>query len=194
MNEEYIKLQVEGSDWSYGSAWGDQMEEAITNWFAKDIPKDARILDIGCGEGRGLDALKKQGFDSVFGVDIALEKIKKARENGHHIFNVDFHLLDTQESVKKFFDYTFCSHTLEHSYDIIRALKSIEYVTKKALYFIVPVGETKEEVEKYNPSHTFPFKDLQQIEHLLINHSYNDYILFEQKRMCKEVWGIINYE
>ncbi len=51
MNEEYKKLQIEGSDWSYGSRWGDQMEEAIIKFGQSIADKNSRLLDIGCGEG-----------------------------------------------------------------------------------------------------------------------------------------------
>jgi ubiquinone/menaquinone biosynthesis C-methylase UbiE len=191
MHEDYIKLQVEGSDWSYGSRWGDQMEQAITEWFAKDLPKDAAILDIGCGEGRGLDALKKLEFTNLYGIDLSEEKLAAARLRGWQtVFNQDFHnLKDFQFE----FDYAFCSHTLEHAYDIKVALNSIELVVKKSLYFIVPVGETREEVIKYNPSHTSPFKDMDEIDKLLTDMGYKNFHLFEQARMCKEVWGVINY-
>lgn len=193
MNEEYKKLQIEGSDWSYGSRWGDQMEEAIIKFGQSIADKNSRLLDIGCGEGRGLDALVKLDFKQVFGVDISPDKIAKARSKGYLIYEYDFHKLTELPLLAKSFDYTFCSHTLEHAYDIELALKSIEFVTKKQLHFIVPVGETKEEVNKYNPSHTHPFASIFEIDELLKKLKYN-FSITEQTRLCKEVHGIIYYE
>lgn len=193
MDETYKDLQIKGSDWSYGSRWGDQMEEAIIKFGQSIADKNSRILDIGCGEGRGLDALVKMGFKHVVGVDIAPEKIAKARSKGHLIYEYDFHKLPELNLLAKSFDYTFCSHTLEHAYDIEMAIRSIEFVTKKQLHFIVPVGETKEEVDKYNPSHTNPFSSIFEIDELLKKLKYH-FSINEQTRLCKEVHGIIYYE
>lgn len=192
MNDDYKKLQIEGSDWSYGSAWGDQMADAISSWFIPQIEKESSVLDVGCGEGRGLDILRASGFKKIAGVDIALDKLNKATHSLHYVIDCDFHCLDSVFA-KKQFDYTFTSHTLEHAYDINKAFKSIEYVTAKKTFFIVPIGETPKLVKKINPSHTCPFEDKKQIEDILNSLGYS-YELTEKKRMCREVWGIIKYE
>lgn len=191
-NDDYVKLQTEGSGWSYGSAWGDQMEEAVVEWFAKSVPIESSVVDIGCGEGRGMDALKNCGFKSISGIDLSQEKLDKAKSRGWEtVYNEDFHKLIRHQYE---YDYAFCSHTLEHAYDLELALSSIELVVKKALFFIVPVGETKEGVATYNPSHTSPIKDIDEIRTLLTNMGYAKFHLEEKTRMCKEVWGIIYYD
>lgn len=76
------------------------------------LPKDPSILDIGCGNGFFLDALKKRGFKKLYGV----EPSKKM---------VDSIPLDLRKNVKqslfrknlfpeKTFDLICCFHTLDH--------------------------------------------------------------------------------
>jgi len=187
LDKEYIDIQVSGSAWSYGSPWGDSIEAAIRETF-KDIDREAHVLDVGCGEGRGLDALKDMGFINIIGVDLSDEKLAKAKERGHIVLNSDFHTLCEFEEGS--IDYIFCSHTLEHALDLEVALKTLINVVRKVLFFIVPIGETKEEVEKYNPSHTSPIKDKEQLIKILDNIGYK-YCLIEKYRHCSEIWGKI---
>ena len=190
-NEEYqnyLKLQIEGSDWSYNSPWGDQMEDAMINWFAKDVAdKNSSIIDIGCGEGRGLDALMRAGYKKIAGVDIAVDKIKKAKEKGHKIYEEDFHDLKLENQK---FDYVFCSHTLEHSYDLKKAFESILNICNKKIYFILPIFETEDFVKKHNPSHTSFINDPEYVISILnkINKKYTTEI---KNRMSFELWGTI---
>lgn len=187
MDPSYKELQINGSDWSYGSRWGDQMENSINEIF-ENIPKYKNVLDVGCGEGRGLMALYNLGFDqrNIIGVDIAPEKITMARDRGFLVLDEDFHQL--KPIPDNHFDYVYSSHTLEHSYDLEMAFKSLMRVCRGTLFFIVPVGETKEEVDKYNPSHTSPIKDEEQLAEILDKIGYK-YKLQKVKRMCSEIWG-----
>lgn len=200
--EDYIKLQLSGSDWSYGSRWGDQMESAIRDIFSRKNPNDREnlsVIDIGCGEGRGLHALHSIGYRKLYGIDISDEKIQKAKQTSDKCITYivgDFH--DTYSLCSKFnerFEYGFCSHTLEHSKDFTKAIISITSVINRILYFIVPVGETEDEVAKYNPSHTCPFLDINDVEKRLIHAGIKDYSLMSKGptdgRLGNEVWGII---
>ena len=187
--EEYKQIQISGSDWSYNSKWGNQMEEAII-WFSSQIQdKTAKILDIGCGEGRGLDALKRHGFENVCGIDISDEKLNRARKNGHNVYNSDFHIL--KEVKNKEYDYIFCSHTLEHAYDLRLAVKTFLRVCKNQLLIIVPIKESKDIVEKINPSHTSPINDGTEITDILNELNLN-YDTSYKKRLCEEMWITIN--
>lgn len=190
MNEDYRKLQIEGSDWSYGSRWGDQMENSINEIF-EHANKNENVLDVGCGEGRGLVALNNLGFSkrNLIGIDIAPEKIKAARDRGFLVLDEDFHVL--KQIPDNYFEYVYSSHTLEHAYNLELAFKSLLRVCKNTFYFIVPCNEVKEQVDIYNPSHVSPIKDKEQISEILSKLGCN-FKLVEKKRMCDEIWGVIH--
>lgn len=187
-NKEYVELQQKGSDWSYGSKWGDQMENAILEWFAKEIPLDAKILDAGCGEGRGVKSLLNAGFKNVSGVDITPEKVEAGKSNGLNLFLGDLHTLENISD--KEYDYVFCSHTLEHMMDLPKAISNLVRITKHKIFYIVPIHETKEFVALHNPSHTSVIGDASEfysvLDKLNLNHKH-----WEMKRMSDELWGII---
>lgn len=54
-------------------------ESALAKYFATAFKKFGRILDIGCGSGRDLSELSRQGFD-VYGLDGTLELVELTQE------------------------------------------------------------------------------------------------------------------
>lgn len=46
--------------------------------FFKNIPKDAKILDVGCGLGQFLFYLYKEGFKNISGIDISKPQVELA--------------------------------------------------------------------------------------------------------------------
>lgn len=186
MNKEYVDLQVSGSDWSYGSKWGDQMEDSIINWFSLDLKLDSRILDAGCGEGRGLIALRDRGFINLTGVDLSEEKLSRAREKNLNVLFTDIHNLPFKDNS---FNYCFSSHTLEHMINIKKAISSLLRVSNK-LYYIVPIFETIEFVKLNNPSHINPINNpkefIKHLDELGVKHQEKIH-----HRLCPELWGIV---
>jgi SAM-dependent methyltransferase len=45
------------------------------------VPRSARILDLGCGYGRGLGQLLGHGYSRVEGADTSLRMVERARQN-----------------------------------------------------------------------------------------------------------------
>lgn len=74
--------------------------------FARN--KEIRILDVGCGHGRNIAALKEFGFKNILGVDKNIETIKKNKTTGHNCI----HFNDLRKEEK--FDLIIFSHIIEH--------------------------------------------------------------------------------
>lgn len=47
--------------------------------FCEYVKKDATVLDVGCGYGRTLDELYRQGFQHLIGIDFAEGMIKRGK-------------------------------------------------------------------------------------------------------------------
>lgn len=56
-------------------------QQVAMKWLKDTIPQGAYIFDLGCGTGRFLMALQKEGFRPL-GMDVAKEPIKILKENG----------------------------------------------------------------------------------------------------------------
>lgn len=74
--------------------------------------KDKRILDVGCGYGHLLFAIKEKYGSKVSGV----EPSKKIAEIGHEYFGIEIeaNILENYKPEEKF-DLIICNHTIEHA-------------------------------------------------------------------------------
>lgn len=101
----------------------EQMVRAYT-WLERYIPKkEAKILDVGCGFGFAIYALKKLGYKNVRGIDIAPEMVKVGKKLGLEIELVE----DSIAYLSNF----------PENFDVILAFDVLEHVPKdKQLDFV----------------------------------------------------------
>lgn len=78
----------------------------VVNWL-KGVPTDARVLDVGCGNGRVLAKMSRLGFTSLTGIDPFLPEAEIVI-GGAVLRRVD--LLSVHDE----FDFIMFQHTLEH--------------------------------------------------------------------------------
>jgi len=88
--------------------------QLITEALKKNVPANATVLDVGCGNGiisRGIGA---QGF-SVYGIDVSDKAIEKARSLTTNP-KVTFDVISAEQLVAagKKYDAVVCSEVLEH--------------------------------------------------------------------------------
>ena len=92
----------------------------------RHIPKNVRILDIGCGYCETLGYHKARGCD-VHGVE-ADENTRKIAER--YGFNVEIGLFDPKKYEPESFDYITLDHVLEHVIDPLAFLNDVNKVLK----------------------------------------------------------------
>ncbi len=84
----------------------------VLSW-CKDLPQDARILDVGCGDGFHLNLLKQYGNKSwvLEGIDLDTRAVEMAEKTGLKI-----HLGTVEELnlIENTFDLAFMIQTVEH--------------------------------------------------------------------------------
>ncbi len=122
--DEYLRLQREEylSHESEVERWAEGLRRFVGTAFAS-VPRTARVLDCACGDGVGLEALQKMGFQNPVGVELAREKAERARQLGFRIEEADMH--DLAIFADGSFDAVLSSHTLEHAYDPGRVLAEL---------------------------------------------------------------------
>jgi 2-polyprenyl-3-methyl-5-hydroxy-6-metoxy-1,4-benzoquinol methylase len=76
--------------------------------------RQARILDIGCGTGRLLSALKLGGFQDLHGVDISDQAVEICRNKGLPVQHIGSIQEIRPTAVGDRFDLVILSHVLEH--------------------------------------------------------------------------------
>jgi 2-polyprenyl-3-methyl-5-hydroxy-6-metoxy-1,4-benzoquinol methylase len=86
---------------------------------------EGKILDIGCGNGRYLSSLKKQGWQT-YGIEQNPGASKYARDELH--LNVNTGDLLNCKYQNKYFDVITMWHSLEHLYEPLPTLKEIKKI------------------------------------------------------------------
>ena len=116
-----------------------------------NLPKHAEILDLGCGPGYFLDAMKQREFTNVTGISLSADDIDIATKKQHRAVRSDMNFLSNRdESV----DMLFCRHSLEHSpFPYITLLEYNRVLRPNGyLYIEVPAPDT-ERLHEDNQNH-----------------------------------------
>ena len=106
-----------------------------------EIPKDAKILDLGCGPGYFLDEMKSRGYTDLTGVTLSPGDIKICEDKGHTIKKYDLTFIPQSEGYyDESVDFIFLRHALEHSPYPIFSLMEYNRILKQfgKIYIEVP--------------------------------------------------------
>jgi pseudaminic acid biosynthesis-associated methylase len=68
----------------YLRRYGASQDELNRRWW-KDVPKDARILEVGANVGYQLEALRRIGYRNLFGIEIQRYCVEKAKTLHPHV-------------------------------------------------------------------------------------------------------------
>ncbi len=94
-----------------------------SNWYAQHFgAAKQRILDVGCGDGRILAELEKNGH-IVFGIEPDVNALSVAVKRGLNVYEGTIEQVPTQLKDEKF-DTIFMTHVLEHFVDPLKALQN----------------------------------------------------------------------
>ena len=99
-----------------------------------------RVLDLGCGAGRFIAALREAGADPV-GVELAQAALERAR---HNVPGADLRLVAPDGSLPLphgEFDVVWCSEVLEHVPDTVAFLTEARRVLKRGGRLLVTVPD-----------------------------------------------------
>lgn len=113
------------------------------DFMLKDFPKHLKVLDVGCGEGIGLQFLKSIGFSDVVGIDLSPAKVNAALNLSIPAMLGDFHSLPFED---KSFDVVYCSHALEHAYEPMTVVKEMVRIMRSpgVLLVVLPYPDCGE--------------------------------------------------
>lgn len=120
-----------------------------------NIPKDAKILDLGCGPGYFLDEMKKREYTDVTGVTLSHGDIAICEGKGHTIKKYDLSFLPQKDGYfDESVDFIFLRHALEHSPYPIFSLMEYNRVLKQGgkIYIEVPAPDCERKHE-WNLNH-----------------------------------------
>ncbi len=110
-------------------AWLDGTQNSAFRW----VPKNVRVLDIGCGFGESLGYHKSRGCD-VYGVEADVNIRRVADRFG---YKVHVGLFDPKIYEPDFFDYVTLDQVIEHVTNPVEMLRDITGVMKPGGMLII---------------------------------------------------------
>ena len=172
------------NEWLYANHLYDEGDSAfhktLTNQVVEkyfdplNLPKDAVILDLGCGPGYFLDEMKIRNYSNVTGVTLSHGDIKLCKDKGHVIKQFDLSFLPQREGYyDESVDFIFLRHALEHSPYPIFSLIEYNRVLKQGgkMYIEVPAPDCERQHE-FNLNH-YSILGSMQLGALLIRTGFN---------------------
>ena len=110
----------------------------FVNICKKNIPKESRIRDCGCGTGLSSYLLSKLEFN-VTGIDISNMFISKAKEKYSDQGKIKYYVenIDDMSFSDDYYDAVCCYNTLEHVCDVEKSLNEMCRVLKKGGLLII---------------------------------------------------------
>lgn len=114
------------------------------------LPADAKILDVGCGQGPALEYFAKHNYNAT-GITLNDEDVAVCQSKGFTAFKMDQSFLDFDDN---FFHFIWARHCIEHSIFPFFTLWQFNRVLADAgyLYVEVPAPDTSTHHET-NPNH-----------------------------------------
>jgi SAM-dependent methyltransferase len=180
---DLIKLKFY-NEWLYTAHIYDEgtspMHDTLTKQITKqyvdplNLPKDAKILDLGCGPGYFLDAMKERGYINLVGVTLSPGDIKICEGNGHTIKKYDLSFLPQKDGYyDESVDFIFLRHALEHSPYPIFSLMEYNRILKQGskMYIEVPAPDCERKHE-WNLNH-YSILGQNQLAALLVRTGFN---------------------
>lgn len=131
----YLKMQTAGPV-EKPDHYHNAERIAIDELF-QEIPKGARILDLGCAIGLGMKYLESLGYENVYGIDLDSRKVRFAAEKAGIQKIMLGDIADFDFADMEPFDVIYSSHCLEHAYDIEKTIQRVKAITTDDAQFFV---------------------------------------------------------
>ena len=115
-----------------------------------NLPKNAKIIDPGCGPGYFLDAMKERGYTDLIGITLTSQDVESCKSKGHVIKQYDMSFLPQKDGYyEESVDFVFLRHALEHSPFPIFTLMEYNRVLKQGskIYIEVPAPDCERQHE-----------------------------------------------
>lgn len=169
------------------------------DYFMSLMPRESRILDLGCGSGRDARYFSDRGYN-VIGVDLSENLLDIARENAP---DADFRLMDIAELdfQQNYFDGIWANASIIHvpKKDLPEVLYACYDILHGIMYASFKIGEGEQMLEdkRYENARKFyAFYSMEEIEEFAKKAGFEvlkayEYTAESGRKYATQPWGNI---
>ena len=106
------------------------------------LPKNTRVLDVGCGDGSLMNFLQNEKNIEVRGLELSTDNVQKCIHKGLPVIQGDAET-ELHQFPKQSFDYVVLSQTLQAFYDPDKVIKELLRIGKSVIVSIPNFGYWK---------------------------------------------------
>jgi len=170
-DDQYVRDQATDSSWSHDTAWGEAaalkfMSVGDTLLATGELFHNDTIADFGGNDGFAAHQFYRRHGIRPTVIDCEPRRIAFAHRE-YKLDTVQCFLEDIPLPDNSI-DWGFCSHTLEHTRDVDKAISEISRVVKRGCAFILPL-ETRDQTLQ-NIAHAVNCSTMTQWKKLLTPH------------------------
>ena len=160
---EYLKRNIYDIDELYTKNYGTNKTQMNTK-FLKNIPKDARILEVGTNIGVPLKHLQSMGFTNLYGIDLQPRAIEYAKQTSENLYIIKGDALDIPFK-DNYFDLVYTHGVLIHisPENIKKAISEIHRVSKTYIWGFEYYADKYTDVEYHGEKNLLWKTDFRQL-------------------------------
>lgn len=106
----------------------DKLLPVIDNWV-KDEPKDAPVVDLGCGAGELLMAFQRLGFNNLSGCDLSAEQVAVCCQRFPAVIEADL--------------FSYLEAKTDNSLRVVTMFDVLEHLTRQQAFDLMPIIHQK---------------------------------------------------
>ncbi len=124
----------------FGKKFAEGQKKAVKNFLEKEnLPKNAKLLDFGCGSGRTLKMLRDLGYENSVGIDVSSNSMRLCKKAGFALGKDVFMVKgDGTTFNDKKFDLVFADGVLEHFEDFTPIVREMCRLSKRYVLITQP--------------------------------------------------------
>ena len=152
--------------------WTPAFQEVIS-WLRRNCNPGSAVLDVGCGPGLFMHALRRSGFEAV-GVDVGEAAVNLNRRDGFRVWHGPVETLPADWVHPKA---VVCLFVLHHLVDPVGTLRCLRILFPEAFLAIAQYGPSNFDLERTTPPRTLSRWNKQSLETALAACNYDAKVL-----------------
>lgn len=137
--EKETRAYFDGAAARYDESWDGRFAGTMYGAVIRETLKGGpcRVLDLGCGNGNVLEALRDRGIEELFGLDLSERMVREAKSRMKEGARIQAGNAACLPYEREFFDAVVCCASFHHYTQAARVLEEVRRVLRPGGRFVL---------------------------------------------------------